>query len=362
MALTNNNLMKINSFSDISLSYGTLIVGAGPSGASTAGYLSDSKSVLLIDRNPFPRDKPCGGVLKEESLGFLKGFDLPKDILLEPNHLNLKYLDWDNEFSVDQKRNLINVSRAKFDEWILGLVPDSVDFCDRTEILDFEVDEDIIQVFLEKNNITKTVKCKYLVGATGAASVLRKKLFNQLPTTYIAVQELIKNVDNVRDFIYILDSEITDFYSWIIPKGNLLLVGSAFSTKRGPYREKFELLKEKINDRICELGPVHKKEAALLVKPKNSDELRFGLGNVLLVGEEAGLISPTTAEGISYALKSGKYCAKAINKNSNALFAYTRLCNDLVKDIKSKLKKSELLFAEDSRLELFNSIQSKITA
>ncbi len=43
----------------------------------------------------------------------------------------------------------------------------------------------------------------------------------------------------------IFDEEITDFYSWIIPKDNYILLGSALKPKENTW-EKFELLKVKL--------------------------------------------------------------------------------------------------------------------
>src|SRR5215213_10502931 len=40
------------------------VIGAGPAGSTTAYRLARAHArVLLIDRAPFPRDKPCGGGL-----------------------------------------------------------------------------------------------------------------------------------------------------------------------------------------------------------------------------------------------------------------------------------------------------------
>ena len=44
------------------LTYDVVVVGAGPSGTTTAREAaSRGASVLLLDRAKFPRDKPCGG-------------------------------------------------------------------------------------------------------------------------------------------------------------------------------------------------------------------------------------------------------------------------------------------------------------
>ncbi|MFX1603937.1 MAG: FAD-dependent oxidoreductase, partial [Promethearchaeota archaeon] len=61
------------------------IIGAGPAGATAARYLAKTGfDVYLIDRDQFPRDKPCGGgfspdliddfpYLKSRTNKFLKG-------------------------------------------------------------------------------------------------------------------------------------------------------------------------------------------------------------------------------------------------------------------------------------------------
>jgi len=348
--------MKQTPFDELSGRYDVVIVGAGPSGASTAGYLSNALSTLIIDRNSLPRDKPCGGILKEDALDFLRGFDIPDEVFLEPKKIDLKYLDWDNGAELKQNRYLLNVSRLKFDEWLISLIGDYVAYSARTELIDFVERGDHIDVTIEKNNIIKEIKCNYLVGATGASSFVRKRLIKKVPpNNYIAVQEWIKNVDGINEFLYILDREITDFYSWVIPKGNLLLIGSAFPTGDNAYKKRFELLKKKMEEKLEISGPVYKKEAALLIKPRTVRDICLGNHNTLLVGEEAGLISPTTAEGISFALKSGYNCAKAINKMGTVLEAYKDSSNDLIEDIKNKLKKADVLFNPEKRPDLLES-------
>ena len=49
------------------------IVGAGPAGSTAAKFLSEQGfKVLLIDKDEYPRDKPCGGGLPHQ---VLKRFD-----------------------------------------------------------------------------------------------------------------------------------------------------------------------------------------------------------------------------------------------------------------------------------------------
>ena len=45
------------------------IIGAGPAGSTAAKFLSEKGlRVILIDKDKFPRDKPCGGGLAVRAL------------------------------------------------------------------------------------------------------------------------------------------------------------------------------------------------------------------------------------------------------------------------------------------------------
>ena len=62
------------------MNYDVIIVGAGPAGATAAKFLAEKgEKVLLIDKDAFPRDKPCGGGL---SIRILKRFNyISKDLI-----------------------------------------------------------------------------------------------------------------------------------------------------------------------------------------------------------------------------------------------------------------------------------------
>ena len=48
------------SMADLASSFDVIVVGAGPGGSTTAAYLGRlGRSVLLLDKAKFPRDKTC---------------------------------------------------------------------------------------------------------------------------------------------------------------------------------------------------------------------------------------------------------------------------------------------------------------
>lgn len=88
---------------EISSEYDIIIVGAGPSGCSIANSLKKDYKILMIDWSLFPRDKPCGGLLTDESVEFLSKINLPDSVYSQPKEINMRFIDWDNNLEVEQK-------------------------------------------------------------------------------------------------------------------------------------------------------------------------------------------------------------------------------------------------------------------
>jgi geranylgeranyl diphosphate/geranylgeranyl-bacteriochlorophyllide a reductase len=333
---------------DISPEYDIVIVGAGPAGCTAARYLSDKFSVLMIDKASFPRNKPCGGLLVEESQTFIKPLEPLDFIFPKPKKLKLELVDWGNGLKVEIDRDYVNVIRHKFDYWLMQLVGDKVAFMDKTELSDFILRDGGMNLVLNRDNKTHIVKARYLIGADGAGSTVRKKISPKPIRTYVAIQETVDFELNSHAY-FIYDDEITDFYSWAIPKNGKLVIGSALRMNNGSIREKFDLLKAKLARNMGIEGQYDNKESCLLVRPETVEDIILGKGNILLAGEAAGLISPSTSEGISFALRSGKLAAHALNGMKDVLAEYTGLCSPLVEEISDRLLKSSALSERKSR-------------
>jgi len=328
--------------------YDVVIVGAGPAGCTVARYLSDKFNVLLIDRVSFPRDKPCGGLLVKESQYFIKQLEPLDFIFSKPKILELRLMDWDNDKDVKVEREYVNIHRDKFDYWLLQMVNEKVQVMPESELIEFYEKRNGINVVINSNGKAHIIKTKYLIGADGAASTVRKRITNIRNRTYVAIQETVKaNINTDSYFIY--DSDITDFYSWVIPKGDSVIVGSALPVDNGSVREKFELLKKKLAKNMGINGKYGERESCLILRPKTIDNICLGKNNVLLVGESAGLISPSTGEGISFALRSGYLCAHAINEVKNVYKEYEKLCKPLIDEISDKIIKSDAISDIKSR-------------
>ena len=74
---------------------------------------------------------------------------------------------------------------------------------------------------------------------------------------------------------------------------------------------------------------------------RSADDVAPGAGRVLLAGEAGGFMSPTSGEGISYALRSGMAAGAAIggNRPGDALDAYRLVrSREMSADIRRRLR------------------------
>ncbi|NCA68425.1 MAG: hypothetical protein EOM87_10255 [Clostridia bacterium] len=183
-----------------------------------------------------------------------------------------------------------------------------------------------------QNGREVTEKTRVIIGADGAFSRIRKSICNDknTPETYIAIQEWFEAADNISYFTAIFDEEISDFYSWIIPKEKCLLLGSALTPKDNA-GDKIDSLKAKLKRYGFNFDNKIKTEGAYIYRPKQTSQLFAGKDNIALVGEAAGAISPSSAEGISYALKSSLYLAQSLEEGLNG---FLKRYNDKLEDIK----------------------------
>jgi flavin-dependent dehydrogenase len=153
----------------------------------------------------------------------------------------------------------------------------------------------------------------------------------------------------------IFEPSITDFYSWIIPKENNLVMGAALPTGKDA-RLRYSKLKELLNNYGFNLNNSIKQESAVVLRPTRPGEILTGRSQVLLIGEAAGLISPSSAEGLSYAFTSALYASKSLDQGLEAPASrYQKLSRPLVRNISNKLIKNYLMYSPPLRRSIMAS-------
>jgi flavin-dependent dehydrogenase len=298
--------------------YDIAIIGLGPAGATVARLLDKKYKILAIDRKNPGTGKCCGGLLSPDAQKILAQFDicLPKDILVDPQIFSVKTIDLDNRIERFYQRFYINMNRAKFDKFLISLIPASVEICNDTVCTKIEKENDAYCLEIKSRGIKRIEKARIVIGADGANSVVRKTFYEKYKIhRYVSIQEWYEDDTNSPFYSCIFDKEITDSYCWTISKDNYFIIGGAFPIKDS--NKRFEILKEKVKNSGIPFGKLVRREGCLVYLNKGLMSTCTGRNGVYLTGEAAGMISPSSLEGISYAMESAKKLSEAINKEYN---------------------------------------------
>ena len=125
---------------------------------------------------------------------------------------------------------------------------------------------------------------------------------------------------------------------------DIAIIGAAL-TPRDRTIEKFKLLKEKLRDYGFHWGKTVWREGAFLLRPQAIRQVPTGTKGVVLLGEAAGWISPSSAEGLSYAFHSAQLLAEVLHAGpENLERRYHRATAPLRRNIFLKSLKSRVVF------------------
>lgn len=305
--------------------YDIAIIGSGPAGSTLARLIAPYYSTLLVDKRDItgPIDIPssakcCGGLLAPDAQAMLSkmGLGLPRKALVGPQLFSVRAIDIPAKIERHYQRFYINMDRLEFDRWLLSLVPTSADIKLGYRLKAIEPEDECHKITLRKNGDTLIARTKVLVGADGAMSTVRRLTLPDTPSPreYFALQESFEADSPLPYFSSVFDPEITDYYCWTIPKDDHLLIGAALRPKDNT-SEKFDLLKQRLRTLGFEFGkPIHRQGTTVL-RPTKPSHISTGTNNVALIGEAAGWISPSSAEGFSFAFKNAIHLANALRKS-----------------------------------------------
>lgn len=322
-------------------SYRTVVVGAGPAGALAALRAASAGPVLLVDASPLPRHKSCGGMIHALAERVLARHGLRIDSAVrEPERVRFRFLDWDA--CVVKPCSLVfhNVDRDAFDMLLLDALPSSVEVVAPCTALDVAQDDDGCTVTLDAGGCRIDVRCALVIGADGARSAIRRAMTGRTKP-YVALQDIVelrRPLGPFFDCIYSSRTGPGHAYSYVVPKDGHALVGSIFYPGTPRPHEQHDAILEELRVRTRAIGESVAREASAAASVRSPRDVLAGAGRVLLAGEAGGFLSPTSGEGISYALRTGQVAGAAATGDPRlALDAYRRALRPLTRQIRFKL-------------------------
>lgn len=308
--------------------YDVVVIGAGPGGATASRYLAKlGLDVCMIDKDTFPRDKPCGGgfsrtiiddfvYLKPRALDFMKGI-ARVGVLHSPNRQIVL------EGRIDMAVALrIDFDNVLFEEAVsMGALPLTGTRAKNVKIL-----EDNVIVELTGG---KSVQGKVVIGADGVTSmVARKTQLNQRwPSSSITACRVCEVPTSTKDIFdrYTEDLRYHFFtnlggqpgYGWIFPKQETINIGLGIvGTHASGLPKMFDafvqfLIKRNLLPRKSDISAA---KGGLV--PTAGPIKQTVTDRCVLLGDSAGHVSPLTGGGISYAMRAARHAAHVV---ANAL-------------------------------------------
>jgi geranylgeranyl reductase family protein len=292
-----------------------LIVGAGPAGSSCAWKLRDSGlSVVILDRQIFPRDKVCGGWITPPVVEELE-IDLQeysRGHILQNIHGFRTSRIGGREVETDYGRPIsYGIRRCEFDDFLL-------------KRCGARIYEGVALTRLEQSGdrwiVNGQFKARHVIGAGGHfCPVARLRGANARHEVGVAAQEIEFEMSETQRDQCSIRAEIPELYfcpdmkgyGWCVRKKNFLNIGLG---RLDPHA---------LPNHLADFGTFLKEERKITFdlpgKMAGHSYLLYGYGKrnvagdgVLLIGDAAGLAYSQSGEGIRPAIESGLLAARAI--------------------------------------------------
>lgn len=325
-----------------------VVIGAGVAGSIFAMNAPENLSISIIDKKKLNHEpngfqKPCGGLLSPDAQKTLSKLQmsLPIEICASPQMFSVKTVDMDQKLTNYYQRHYINIHRHRFDLWLASQIPSHVNIVDNAMVKTIDFKSLPHSLTYERDGESFTLTFDMCIGADGAKSMVRSYLNAPKIRQYLAIQEQFA-LDSFKHHLgCFFSQEVTDSYGWINVKDQVFEFGAALPLQDSLKR--FEYFKSQ----LISLGyplqqPLHK-EACLVNSPSNINQIFLGQGSCLLIGEAAGWISPSSLEGISYAMDSALLAAEAM-RSKNPLKQYKHSSWKLKFKIFLKVLKAVVLY------------------
>jgi geranylgeranyl reductase family protein len=373
--------------------YDLTVVGGGPAGATCARRAAEAGlDVVLLEKAHHPREKPCGGALGPQAI---RSLDLDISSVIERT-FNAAIVRTPSGKKVTlTSEGLIGhiVTRSEFDSYLLQKAADAgAEVIQGVEVVGLEQ----LRSGTRALAVGDSYKSHLLVGADGVNGIIARELGirtkwspEQVALCYSAnVPMSSSDVESAMmthgaeesPAIELYFGLVSWGYGWCFPKRN------GFNIGIGCRVDKQENLQQKWEEFVAMIEG----EKGIEFDVSNRVSYRVPVGDKLnryiarrgmLIGDAAGLVSPFTGEGISYAIQSGALAAKVASEavESKSPLHIVEYDNQLKKTIGQELmdtrwltgilnkshKHMELMFqivAEDPVMQMYmTDIVSRVT-
>lgn len=296
------------------MDYDVVVVGGGPSGATAAHDLAlYGHRVALLDRAG--RIKPCGGAIPPR---LIADFDIPDAQIVAKITTARMISPTGRKVDIPIENGFVGmVDRENFDEFLRVRAADAGAERFTGTYTKIERDAQGTHVIYrdKETGDTHRLTCAVVIGADGARSNVARdevKGGDRIPYV-IAYHEIVEAPEGGTDAYdpdrcdVVYDGRISpDFYGWVFPHGKSASIGMGSMDKEVDLKKATADLRALSHLANCKT--IRREGAPIPLKPLD----RWDNGrDVVLAGDAAGVVAPSSGEGIYYAMVGGRVAATA---------------------------------------------------
>lgn len=294
--------------------FDAFIIGGGPSGATAAEDLARAgKRVALLDRAG--RIKPCGGAIPPR---LIQDFAIPDALIVARVNTARMVSPTGRTVDIAIEGGYVGmVDRDTFDEFLRERAAMQGATRLTGTFLRIEREDGTTRVIWrdKASGQTHATATRAVIGADGARSdVARAEVKGGRDISYvIAYHEVIAAPDGLPgydparcDVIY--DGRISpDFYGWVFPHGARASVGMGTGIDGVDLKRATADLRAASG--LADCATLRREGAPIPLRPLD----RWDNGrDLVLAGDAAGVVAPSSGEGIYYAMAGGRAAATAV--------------------------------------------------
>ena len=291
--------------------YDVIVVGAGPAGSHVAHELASAgHSVAVLEQKAAPGiDVCCTGIISAQCLELL---DPGQDVILRRvNSAKLVSPSGRIVRLESEKLRAYVVDRPLLDRALAGKARSrGAQYFASTRVIDVVPGEDGIEVEALRLGVSGVFKARAVVLASGCSSKLPAKLgLGRIGAFLVGAQTEVEARDLDGLEVYFGQKTAPGAFAWLVPSA----ADRAYAGLLAASRARFHL--QKFVDWLFHEGRITGRIAGVRQKPVPVGTAACSYGNrVLVVGDAAGHVKPTTGGGIYFGHMGARIAAAVLDR------------------------------------------------